>query len=61
MITKNLYILTAKKKKNTISNEFWTKNILNKKVTIIISKYFQYGEIYIYLSDIQKNALLLHL
>ena len=57
-MTSELYTLTNKFKKNSLENEYFIKYIMGKRVTLIITTIFRWGEFEVNLTEEEKNNML---
>lgn len=53
-----LYTLTNKYKKCSLENDYFTKYIMGKKVTLIITTIFRWGEFEVNLTDEEKKNIM---
>lgn len=58
MTDSKLYTLTNTYKKNSYENEYYTKTILGKNVTLIITTTYRWGEFEVTLTEEEKNKML---
>lgn len=58
MSDSTLYTLTNTYKKNSYENEYYTKNILGKRVTLIITTTYRWGEFEVNLTEDEKEKIL---
>ncbi len=58
MSNSTLYTLTNAYKKSSYENEYYTKNILGKRVTLIITTVYRWGEFEVNLTEEEKEKML---
>ena len=58
MDDKRLYTVTNMYKKSSFENAYYTKNIMEKKVTLIITTMFRWGEFEVELTEEEKEKML---
>lgn len=57
-MTSELYTLTNKHKKSSFENDYFTKYIMGKSVTLIITTVFRWGEFEVNLTEEEKTHIM---
>ena len=57
-MTSELYTLTNKYKKSSFENDYFTKDIMGKSVTLIITTVFRWGEFEVNLTEEEKTHIM---
>lgn len=57
-MTSELYTLTNKYKKSSFENDYFTKYIMGKRVTLIITTIFRWGEFEVNLTEEEKKDIM---